>query len=99
MKNADDKFYTSGLILYLSSLVKMSIIMAGEIQEVPLSDIYMAKIRIKNDFKATPCTASIVTFYHYSFLLLLSFVQPCPVGISMGVIKPSSPGCHKDSLI
>ena len=75
----EDKAYTSGLILYLSSLVKMPIIMAGENQEVPLSDIYMAKIRIKNDFKATPCTASIVTFYHYSLLFLLSFVQPCPV--------------------
>ena len=57
----------------------MPIIMAGENQEVPLSDIYMAKIRIKNDFKATPCTASIVTFYHYSLLFLLSFVQPRPV--------------------
>ena len=41
----------------------MPIIMAGENHEVPLSDIYMAKIRMKNDFKATPCTASIVTFY------------------------------------
>ncbi|KAM7444269.1 hypothetical protein ABFA07_007100 [Porites harrisoni] len=36
--------------------VKMPIIMAGENQEVPLSDIYMAKMRIEKDFKATPCT-------------------------------------------
>jgi len=72
MKNADGKVYTSGLILYLSSSVKMPIIMAGENQEVPLSDIYMAKIRIKNDFKATPCTASIVTFYHYSLLFFIA---------------------------
>ena len=91
MKNVDDKIYTSGLILYLFSLVKMPILMAGENQEFPLSDVYMAKMRIKNDFKATPCTASIVTFYHYSFLFLLSFVQPCPVGISMGVVKPPLP--------
>ncbi|KAM7444268.1 hypothetical protein ABFA07_007100 [Porites harrisoni] len=41
--------------LYIGS-VKMPIIMAGENQEVPLSDIYMAKMRIEKDFKATPCT-------------------------------------------
>ena len=50
----------------------MPIIMDGENHEVLLSDIYMAKIRMKNDFKATPCTASIVTFYHYSLLLFLA---------------------------
>ena len=57
----------------------MPIIMAGENQEVPLSDISMAKMRIEKDFKATPCTASIFTFYHYSSLFLPSFVQPRPV--------------------
>ena len=57
----------------------MPIIMAGENQEVPLSDIYMAKMRIEKDFKATPFTASIFTFYHYSSLFLPSFVQPRPV--------------------